>query len=384
MKIVRGNRITLYKNGGALFPAMVAAIDAATTDVRIESYIFENDASGQPIADALSRAARRGVGVRLLVDGFGSLTVPESFFDAMMAAGVKLLIYRPMRGKWFPTRHRVRRLHRKIVVIDGTLGFIGGINFIDDFNRNLSDTAPRFDYAVGIQGPVLADVYDSVYRLWRTTKWLSRQRLDRDNVLPEVSRAAVGEAALAFVSRDNVRHRRNIEREYRAAINAARKEVLIAVPYFLPGRRLRQTLLAAARRGVRVEILLQGAADHPVMQLATEAMYAQLLEAGVVIYEYQAAMLHAKVAVIDENWATVGSSNLDPFSLLLNREANIIALDAGFAQALRASLKDEIARNARQLDPSVWQQRSWAQKVASWLALALTRFSSALVGAADK
>jgi len=384
MKIIPGNRITLYKNGASLFPAMIAAIDAATTDVRVETYIFENDASGQPIADALSRAARRGVAVRLLVDGFGSLRAPESFFEAMVDAGVKLLIYRPLRGKWIPTRHRVRRLHRKIVVIDGTLGFIGGINFIDDFIENLSDTAPRFDYAVGFQGPVLADVYVSVHRLWRTTKWFTRPRIDRDNAMPEVSSAAVGDASLAFVSRDNVRHRRNIERAYRAAINAAREEVLIAVPYFLPGRRLRQTLIAAARRGVRVEILLQGAADHPVMQLATEAMYAQLFEAGVVIYEYQAAMLHAKVAVIDGRWATVGSSNLDPFSLLLNREANIVALDVGFAQVLRSSLKDEIDRNARKLDARAWQQRSWLHRVASWLALAVTRVSAMLVGAVDE
>jgi len=383
MKAVAGNRITLYKNGASLFPAMIEAIDAATIDVRVETYIFENDAGGQPIADALSRAARRGVAVRLLVDGFGSLRAPESFFDAMVAAGVKLLIYRPLRGKWFPTRHRIRRLHRKIIVVDGKLGFLGGINFIDDFNENLSDTAPRFDYAVGVQGPVLADVYASVHRLWRSTQWFSRPRLDRDNAVPEVSRAAVGEALLAFVSRDNVLHRRNIEREYRAAINAAREEVLIAVPYFLPGRRLRQTLVAAAHRGVRVEILLQGAADHPVMQLATEALYAKLLEAGIVIYEYHAAMLHAKVAVIDKRWSTVGSSNLDPFSLMLNREANIIALDPAFAQVLRTSLKDEMTRNAHQLDAHVWQRRSWAQRVASWLALGLTRIASVLSGAVD-
>ena len=384
MKIVPGNRITLYKNGASLFPAMIAAIDAATIDVRIETYIFEDDVSGRMIADALSRAAYRGVAVRLLVDGFGTVNVPEPFFDGMQAAGVKLLVYRPVRGKWFPTRHRMRRAHRKIALVDGKVGFVGGINFIDDFHHNLSDTAPRFDYAVEVRGPVLADVYESVNRLWRNTQLFSNQRTRGGGVLSEVSPEVQGEASLAFVSRDNARHRRNIERAYRAAIKAAKTEVLIAVSYFLPGRRLRQTLLAAARRGVRVEILLQGAADHPLMQLATEAMYAQLLEAGVVIYEYEAAMLHAKVAVIDQRWATVGSSNLDPFSLLLNREANIVALDAGFASVLRASLKDEISRNAHQMDPSVWQQRSWMHRVSSWLALALTRVTSFLVGALDE
>lgn len=384
MKIVPGNRITLYKNGASLFPAMIAAIDAAANNVRIETYIFEDDVSGRMIADALSRAAHRGVAVRLLVDGFGTVNVPEPFFDGMQAAGVKLLVYRPVRGKWFPTRHRMRRAHRKIALVDGKVGFVGGINFIDDFHHNLSDTAPRFDYAVEVRGPVLADVYESVNRLWRNTQLFSNQRTRGGGLMSEVSPEVQGEASLAFVSRDNVRHRRNIERAYLAAIKAAKTEVLIAVPYFLPGRRLRQTLLAAARRGVRVEILLQGAADHPLMQLATEAMYAQLLEAGVVIYEYEAAMLHAKVAIIDQHWATVGSSNLDPFSLLLNREANIVALDAGFASVLRASLKDEISRNAHQMDPRVWQQRSWMQRVSSWLALALTRVTSFLVGALDE
>jgi cardiolipin synthase len=207
---------------------MLAAIDAAVQDIRIEIYIFEDDVSGRAIAEALARAAQRGVAVRLLIDGFGSLKAPETFFDAMRAAGVDVLVYRPLRGKWFPTRHRMRRVHRKIVLVDGKVGFLGGINFIDDFTENLSTTHPRYDYAVKVEGPVLAPIYESVYRLWRGTKWFTKLRRGHDGVLPIVASQAVGDTPLAFVSRDNVKHRRNIEQAYRAAISSAKSEVLIA------------------------------------------------------------------------------------------------------------------------------------------------------------
>jgi cardiolipin synthase A/B len=385
MNWVAGNRITLYKNGAELFPALIAALDAAVDDVRVETYIFEDDRSGQAIANALIGAAKRGVPVRLLVDGFGSLNTPEAFFVAMERAGVQLLFHRSVRGKWFPTRHRLRRVHRKIALIDGRVGFVGGINFIDDFNQNLSETHPRYDYAVQVEGPVLAEIYAGVYRLWGATKHFSRFRNLWDHhlpTLPTLPNTHPGDAQLAFVTRDNVRHRRDIERAYRSAITTATREILIAVPYFLPGRRLRQTMTTAAKRGVRVEILLQGAADHPVLQLATEAMYANLLDAGIVIYEYRPAMLHAKVAVIDRNWATVGSSNLDPFSLLLNREANIVAFDSAFAETLQRSLREEINANAERLDARVWAQRSRSERLKSWLALGLIRTVSAIFGVA--
>ena len=381
MKIYPGNRITLLKNGAAFFPAMLAAIDAAVQDIRIEIYIFEDDVSGRAIAEALARAAQRGVAVRLLIDGFGSLKAPETFFDAMRAAGVDVLVYRPLRGKWFPTRHRMRRVHRKIVLVDGKVGFLGGINFIDDFTENLSTTHPRYDYAVKVEGPVLAPIYESVYRLWRGTRWFTKLRRGHDGVLPIVASQAVGDTPLAFVSRDNVKHRRNIEQAYRAAISSAKSEVLIASSYFLPGRQLRETLVAATKRGVKVEILLQGAADHPLMQMATRSLYADLMGAGIIIYEYIPAMLHAKVAVVDEQWATVGSSNLDLFSLVLNREANIVALDAAFAAGLRTSLRDEMLLNAERLHTHVWATRGFKERVVSWLALGLIRIGSAIFGA---
>ncbi len=381
MKSIPGNRILLLKNGAEMFPALVQAIDAAQYDVRIETYIFEDDESGRRIADALARAAARGVSVRMLVDGFGSLKTPDAFFSALKHAGVNVLFYRPLRGKWIPTRHRMRRMHRKIALVDGRVGFVGGINLIDDFTDNLSETHPRLDYAVQIEGPILAPVYDSVFRLWRTTKWFSKRRREVNGAIPAIDAQPKGNVELSFVARDNIRHRRNIEREYRAAIRSAKNSVLIASPYFLPGARLRRTLVDAARRGVSVQVLLQGAADHPTMQMATRALYGQLLDAGVEIFEYKPAMLHGKVAVVDGHWATVGSSNLDPFSLVLNREANIVVRDAAFAAVLRSSVCAEISTNADKLNADQWRQRGWLQTFMSWFALGLTRVASVIFGA---
>jgi cardiolipin synthase len=246
----------------------------------------------------------------------------------------------------------------------------------------LSDTAPRYDYAVSVEGPVLRSIYESVYRLWRTTKWFTSSRRQHGGHLPDLTSSPVGVSPLAFVARDNVQHRRNIERAYRAAVNAATAEVLIASSYFLPGLRVRRALIAAAKRGVKVEILLQGAADHPLLQMATRSLYGTLLGAGIAIYEYTPAMLHAKVAVIDGRWATVGSSNLDPFSLVLNREANIISLDPVFAAALEKSLREEINDHTVRLDRQVWSQRGIGQKVVSWLALGIIRVASLIFGVA--
>lgn len=389
MKLVNGNRITLLKNGAEFFPALEAAIDAAMSDIRLETYIFVEDTSGTRIANALIRAASRGVRVQALIDGFGSRATPTEFFGRMQAAGVALTLFQPVRTVFDYRRKRVRRLHRKIVLVDGHIGFVGGINMIDDFNQSLSPAHPRYDYVVKIEGPVLADVYISVQHLWHKVQWFSRKRR-APHVLPHPALAAnasedseageAGEAALAFVTRDNFRHRRDIERAYLQAITTAKKEILLVCPYFFPGRKLRNALMHAAKRGVTVTVLLQGVADHPFLQWATRAFYDRLLGAGIAIHEYHQAMLHGKVAVIDGHWATVGSSNLDPFSLLHNREANIVAHDVPFARALRTSVMDEIAQNAVQLSLARWQQRGVWLRFKSWLAFGFARFVIGLMG----
>lgn len=388
IEVSRGNAITLLKNGGELFPALVAAIDSATHDVCIETYIFCDDTAGELIANALKSAARRGVSVRVVVDGVGMGATSPLFLDALKQAGVELAIFRPEREFFSLRRSRLRRMHRKISLIDGRIGFVGGINLLDDMTDALSTTHPRYDYAVKIEGPLLADIYLAVNRLWRVLSRAKLQRKERQLNQSQPAHAlyvpgniaAAGTLNAKFLVRDNFRFRRAIEQEYLAAISAAQKNILMVSPYFLPGRAMRHALRDAAKRGVGVTLLLQGRADHPLMQLATRALYDQLLVAGVQLYEYGVSMLHGKVAVIDDEWATVGSSNLDPFSLLLNREANVIVLNSKFALELRDSVFAEIAANAGQMKVTDWQHRSRWARIQSWSAYGLAKFIAGWIG----
>lgn len=391
-RVVPGNHVTLLKNGEAFFPALTAAIDAATVEIRLETYIFCNDQTGSSIADALKRAARRNVSVQVLVDGVGSHNTPRTFFESMQAAGISLLVFRPEHRIFNLKKSRLRRVHRKIALVDGRVGFVGGINLIDDLSESMSEF-PRYDYAVQIEGPVLADIYLEMARLWRTVSWWKFGRRDKKFPLPKFPihvppalerETRKGGTKVLFAIRDNFRHRRDIERAYLAAVGNARREVLITSPYFLPGRHFRSALMAATKRGVKVILLLQGRADHPMLQQATRALYTQLLGVGVTIFEYHLSMLHGKVAVVDDEWSTVGSSNLDPFSLFLNREANVVVFDQTFASELRASLMDEIRMNATQLEAADWLKRDWRERAISWIAYGFARWVMGWLGFAKR
>lgn len=383
LEYIPGNRITLLKDGAEFFPALLAAIDAAVVDIRIETYIFRNDATGEIILRALTAAAARGVKVRVLIDGVGSRETPSNFFYPMRKAGAHLQVFRPDRQFLNISKSRLRRNHRKIALIDGKVGFVGGINLIDDMTGSMSPH-PRYDYAVQIEGPVLASIYPTVHVLWRLVAWRRLRRRDLVDEPVPVSRDAVGPHNAAFVVRDNFRNRRAIEKLYRNAIVDAKKSVLISSPYFLPGRRFRHILVAAAKRGVDVTLLLQGRADHPLLQMATRALYAQLLGAGIAICEYEKSMLHGKVVVIDDEWATVGSSNLDPFSLFLNREANIVVKDHGFAQQLHASVMAEIEQHATRCHAQDWLRRPLLERAKSWMAYGFARWVVGMMGVAKQ
>ena len=387
-RIVDGNRIKLLKNGAEFFPALVTSIDAATSEVRLETYIFRDDVAGISIADALKRAARRGVKIQVLIDGVGSHSTPDAFFVAMQRTGIEVLVFRPEREFFNIKQSRLRRVHRKIALIDGKVGFVGGINLIDDMTECLSEF-PRYDYAVQVEGPVLADIYLAMVQLWRTVSWWKFGRHRAGIPLPDFPRhvpgaliheSEAGNTKVLFAVRDNFRHRRDIERAYLAAISASRREVLLTSPYFLPGRHFRRALIEAAQRGVRVTLLLQGRADHVLLQQATRALYTQLLGAGVTIFEYHKSMLHGKVAMVDCRWATVGSSNLDPFSMFLNREANVVVIDDTFAAMLRASVMEEIGLNASKLEPMNWQKRGWLARMSAWMAYGFARWVMGWLG----
>jgi cardiolipin synthase len=236
---------------------------------------------------------------------------------------------------------------------------------------------PRYDYGVRIEGPLLADIHAAACHLWKLLRWarLRRRMRDRSSLRPVVD--VRGDVSAAFVIRDNLRHRRDIEDAYLAAIAGAQREIVIANAYFLPGRGFRRALAEAAQRGVEVIVLLQGRVEYPLLHYATQALHDALIRSGVRIFEYRRSFLHAKVAVIDSYWATVGSSNIDPFSLLLAREANLVARDEGFAQRLRASLEDAMAHGAVEVRAEDVRRRSLGARALIWLAYGMVR---ALIG----
>ncbi len=383
MHFLPGNRIELLTNGEEYFPALIAAIDGALVEVRLETYIFENDATGCLVAEALARAAQRGVVVQVMVDGFGASGFVFTLGERLTAAGVEVRVYRPEVSRFRLRRHRLRRLHRKLATVDARVTFVGGINIIDDMDTP-GRIPPRYDYAVRIEGPLLAAIHGSMVRLWQLVSWASfRQRLPLQRVSVPVT-AARGKMAAAFVIRDNLRHRHEIEDAYLAAINGARHEILIANAYFMPGRRFRQALIAAAARGVSVTLLLQGRVEYRLLHYAAQALYDTLLAAGIDIHEYQRGFLHAKVAVIDGHWATVGSSNIDPFSLLLAREANVIIHNPGFAAELAGSMQQTMAAGASKVPRDIWKQHTLLHRIASRLAYSLIRLMVGLSGYGGK
>jgi cardiolipin synthase len=336
---------------------MRQAIAAAEREVWLATYIFHDDPEVLSIAQALSAAAARGVAVHVVTDGFGSRGTLARLRALFAGTAVELETFRPL-DRWYAWLQpgQLRRLHQKLCVCDENVAFVGGINLIDDRNdlRCGWQTAPRLDFAVEVRGPLAQSIRAAARAMWarahlardwrEEVRVLARsaapvneavallRRLSAAPRVPELPAAAP--VLAAFVVRDNLRQRRAIEHSYVAAIRRARVRVDIAVPYFYPGQRFRRALRHAAGRGVRVRLLLQSKFDYRIAAFAAHALYDELRGHGVRIYEYTPASLHAKVAVVDETWATVGSSNIDPLSLLLNLEGNVVVRDAEFARAL--------------------------------------------------
>ena len=379
-RMIPNNQITLLQNGEAYFPALEAAIDRAMHEIYLETYIFENDTTGRRMAEALRRAASRGVKTHVLIDGFGSIALPKTMVDDLEAAGVRVLKFRPKTSPWTLRRRRLRRLHRKIVVVDRTIAFVGGMNIIDHMDIH-GQTSTRFDYAVSVEGPLVKEIHDSARRVWSRVAWTRMPPgWDEDNDRHVSSIGPKGSMRSAFLVRNNIRHRRDIEAAYLQAIEQAQCEIMLANAYFLPGLNFRHALVDAAGRGVRVVLLLQGRMDHPLLHYASHALYGSFLDAGIEIYQYHKSMMHAKVAVIDEHWATVGSSNLDPFSLLLSMEANVVVDDEGFAKKLKLSLEQAIKIGARRIVENSWRTKSSRQRLASWLSYGVVRFMIGIAG----
>jgi cardiolipin synthase len=346
---IAGNRVELLENGEQFFPRVFEAIGQAKREVIVETFILFDDKVGQALQAALRAAAQRGVRVDLMVDGFGSPDLSPEFIEAQTSAGVRMRVFDPGPSLFGQRLNMLRRMHRKIVVIDSERAFVGGINYSED---HLMDFGPKAkqDYAVELAGPIVSEIHRFVLHAIavgdKGPRWFRR----RIEAAKEVDNPPAGEAEVMLVTRDNRRHTNDIERHYRAAIRVARRRVVIANAYFFPGYRLIKEMRRAARRGVDVRLILQGEPDMPIVKTAAGMLYHHLLHAGVRIYEYCERPLHGKVALMDDVWSTVGSSNLDPLSLSLNLEANVIVRDRGFNQVLSDRLDHLMRHSCKQID----------------------------------
>lgn len=404
-----GHQIDLISGGEQYFAALERAMDAAQDEVWLETYIFDFTASGERIARCLLRTAARGVKTHVLVDGVGTHEIPAEWQQRFDAAGVQWRIYNPLDHLGLLIPSRWRRLHRKLCVVDAdssrALGFCGGINILDDYHdpNHGSLSEPRFDFAVRVQGPLVDDIAQASRSLWSRASIISRIRhpiqsvqqswqsakrwlepplaSDKNGPTTEADSHA---ARAALLLRDNLRNRKRIEKAYLKALGEARQEIIICNAYFLPGKKLRKALLEAAGRGVKVRLLLQGRYEYFMQYHAARPVYEVLLSAGIEIHEYATSFLHAKVAVVDaysaRAWATVGSSNLDPLSLLLAREANVVVQDQAFAQELREQLDRAMREDGKRVDPAEFATRPWQQRLLDRIAYGLMRFALAITG----
>ena len=352
-----GNDVKLLINGDEFYPRVMECIRNAKKEVLLETFILAEDKVGYEMRDALVAAASRGVKVDITVDDYGTFDLSKDFVDKLINAGVKLHIFDPQpnfRGIRF---NFFRRLHRKLVVIDNELAFVGGINISAD---HLLDFGPKAkqDYAVELGGPIVKDIRETCLDL------LIRASNKKDAVeykkcvnLPEP--ASTGAAKVLLCVRDNQKHSKDIQQQYLLAMRLAKKRIIIANAYFFPSYRILRELRRAARRGVEVTLILQGNPDMPWVSLLSSLTYSYLMRSGVKIHEYCKRPLHGKVAIIDDEWSTVGSSNLDPLSLSLNLEANVVVMDSTLNQKLFEHFTDLLEHSCTPVNMKVATRGYW-------------------------
>jgi len=371
-----GNSFELLENGEQFFPSVFDAIAQARKEILLETFILYDDKVGRALHAALIAAAQRGVQVDLTMDGWGSPGLSKEFLSAMTSVGICVHVFDPVPG-FMRRLNLFRRLHRKIVVIDGAIAFVGGINFSADHLLDFGPQAKQ-DYSVRARGPIVGEIHAFARAALQGRNVRPRRGRRAETQAPHLPKA--GDAEAIFVWRDNHRHTRDIERQYRVAIRLAKQRVTIANAYFFPGYAFLRDLRKAARRGVKVALILQGNPDMAIVQVAAGMLYHHLLSAGVEIHEYCERPLHGKVAVVDDEWATVGSSNLDPLSLSLNLEANVIIRERAFNARLSQALQGLMQEGCKQINILELKEAGWWRVLRGYLLFHLLRRYPAWLG----
>ncbi len=372
LRFTEGNRVEVYDTGREGLAAMLAAIDGARRRVHLETYILRSDGTGRRFLDALAKRARAGVEVRLLYDGFGSLGLDESALQPLIGAGGEVVVFNRFAPFW-PRFAPRRRDHRKILVVDGAVGFTGGLNVGDEYVSGLGPLAREAEWRdahVRVEGPAVRDLEAVFLESWFRADGPALEW----RALLEGERPRAGHVRCAVLSDGPAYRRRRMRELLVSALRAAEREVRLVSPYFAPGRRVLELLGDASARGVQVVLLLAGDhTDHPSLRRASRAVLPGLLERGVQVYEHDTEMMHAKVACFDHSWAVVGSSNLDRQSFEHSYEVNLVIEDEGIAKRLRDRIDADTAKG-RHVDLATLASRGFIDRLLDRLAAVLLRW----------
>ena len=372
--LIAGNKITLLFDGPATMRAMMDAARGAKNTINLETYIFDQDEIGLQFADILIEKQKQGVTVNVLYDSVGTIGTPKEFFDRMRNAGISLIAFNPVNpakrlGKW----ELNNRDHRKIMIVDGRVAFTGGLNISSTYANSsffrsrrppskvdAEDVGWR-DTHIKVEGPAVASLQYHFINAWIQQE---AGELPPREYFPKL--APVGDKVVRVLASEPGRDS-EIYKSYVVAIQEAKKSIHITSAYFVPDPQIVEELSAAARRGVDVKLILPGVTDHGLVFHAGRAFYDELLKNGVKIYELQIAVLHAKAAVIDGTWSTVGSANIDRRSFLHNYELNVVILDPAFGMEMESAFNEDL-RDSKQVTLEQWRKRPWSDRLKEFAA----------------
>ncbi|MEZ0336318.1 MAG: phosphatidylserine/phosphatidylglycerophosphate/cardiolipin synthase family protein [Gemmatimonadales bacterium] len=359
--VVPGNRVTALCNGDEIFPAMLETIRGATKTICFETFIYWSGSIGREFAEALSDRARAGVKVHVMLDWVGSNRIDESLVKLMTDAGVQAVRYHPLR--WYNVGRLNNRTHRKLLIVDGRIGFTGGVGIADNWLGHAQDPDHWRDSHYRLEGPAVAHMQAAFVDNWMET---CGEVLHGEEYFPPLEPVGSHPAQLFRSSADDGSE--SVRLMYFLSLASAERSVRLANAYFVPDSLAVRTLVDARRRGATVEIIVPGRhIDQKLVRRASRALWGPLLEAGVAIYEYQPTMYHVKVAVVDEIWTSVGSTNFDSRSFRLNDEANLNVLDPRFAEG-QVGMFEEDKRRARRITLEEWRHRPWRERATEWVA----------------
>jgi cardiolipin synthase len=352
-----GNTIQILKNGGQIFPEMLRSIEEARETIHLEIYIFRSDQTGRRFAEALAKKAKEGIAVKLIYDSLGSLTSSRELFLSMEEAGVEIFEYHPI-APWSPGWRLRKRDHRKILVVDGRVGFVGGINIGDEYADSADGGQGWRDTHIRLEGPAVRELQQVFLSTWIKNK--KAKSLPHPSYYPDLQPA--GDLPVSLVASQGWKGKNQIKQAYLTGIRQARERICITNSYFVPPPGVLRELKVAAQRGVEISILVPKKSDVPVIDYACRALYAKLLRWGVRIFEWEGSILHAKTAVIDGNWSTVGSYNMDQLSFSYNLEVNVVVRGETFGKKMEAMFWEDL-KQSREVIAAEWTDRNVIEKI---------------------